>query len=167
MPAFSVCVCWLIGENVKTAMSIFHVTMTKAPYLGKQRGPGSVLQIRLRQPQTGSAYYFSLYRSGYCFTEDLKSKPSPGWKKELVVVSHNLNDTDYSCFVKLYAKVITQWQTTREHSNYLLMDLKPGSGCKLLRGDLLMASECFGFLWRHGPTRVPFCVLIELHFPHE
>lgn len=107
MPAFSVCVCWLIGENVKTAMSIFHVRMTKAAYLGKQRGPGSALQIRLKQPRPCPAYYFSLYGSDYRFAEDLKSKLSPGWKQELVVVSQNLNDTDYSCFVKLCAEVIT------------------------------------------------------------
>lgn len=107
MPAFSVCVCWLIGENVKTAMSIFHVRMTKAAYLGKQRGAGSVLQIRLKQPQPCLPDYFSLYRSGFCFTEEPKSKLGPGRKQDLAVVSHSLNDTDYSCFVKLYAEVIT------------------------------------------------------------
>lgn len=152
MPAFSVCVCWLIGQNVKTAMSIFHTRMTKAAYLGKQRGAGSVLQIRLEQPQPCLAYYFSLYGSGFCFTEDLKSKLSPGWKQDLVVVSHNLNDTDYSCFVKLYAEVITKWQTTRGYSNYPLMVLKRGSGCKLFRGDLRTASECF--VWRLQPCPI-------------
>lgn len=132
---------------------------------GKQRGPGSALQIRLEQPQPCLAYYFSLYGSGFCFTEDLKSKLNPGWKQDLVVGSHNLNDTDYSCFVKLHAEVITKWQTTREYSNYPLMVLKRGSGCKLFRGDLRTASECF--VWRHDSNRVPFCVLKASHFPHE
>lgn len=88
----------------------------------------------------------------FCFTEDLKSKLSPGWKQDLVVVSHNLNDTDYSCFVKLYAEVITKWQTTRGYSNYPLMVLKRGSGCKLFRGDLRTASECF--VWRLQPCPI-------------
>lgn len=88
-------------------MSIFHARMTKAAHLGKQRGPGSVLRIRLKQPQPCLAYYFPLYGSDYYLAEDLKSKLSPGWKQDLVVVSHDLNDTDYSCFVKLYAEVIT------------------------------------------------------------
>lgn len=86
-------------------MSIFHVRMPKAAYLGKQRGPGSVLQIRLKQPQPCPVYYFSLYGSDSCFTEDLKSKQVQVWEQDLV--SHNLNDKDYSCFVKLYAEVIT------------------------------------------------------------
>lgn len=43
MPAVFVCVCWLIGENVKTATSIFHVMMTKAQYFEKQRGLGSTV----------------------------------------------------------------------------------------------------------------------------
>lgn len=47
MPAFSVCGCCLIGENVITAMSIFHIRLTKAVFMGKQRRPGSVLQILL------------------------------------------------------------------------------------------------------------------------
>lgn len=136
MPASSVCVCWLIGENVKTAMCIFHGRMTKAAHSGKQRGRGSVLRIRLKRPRPCPPYYFSLYGSGFCFNGELKSKLSPGWKQDLAVVSPNLNDTDYSCFVRLYAKVITWWQTTREYSNYPLMDLKRGSACKLFSGDL-------------------------------
>lgn len=47
MPAYSVCVCCLIGKNVKTATSIFHTRMTKAAYLWKQRRSGSGFQILL------------------------------------------------------------------------------------------------------------------------
>lgn len=49
MPASSVCACWLIGGNVKTAVAIFHTRMTKAVHLVEveggddKGGPGSEL----------------------------------------------------------------------------------------------------------------------------
>lgn len=82
--------------------------MTKALYSGDK----GVLAPGFRSASDGLGptrrYYFSLYASDYCLAKDLKGKLSPGWRQEFAVVSHNLNDRDYSCFVKLDAGVITR-----------------------------------------------------------
>lgn len=152
MPACSVCVRRLIGGNVKTATAIFHRRgrggMTQAVYLGEAKGSW---HWATDLPRPSLPYHFSLYGSDYCLTGDLKSKVSLGWKQHLAVVSHSLNDTDRSCFVKLYAEVITLWQTRRDHSNYLPQDLKPGSwgGCKLCMGCGFRMFEFCVTTWLH------------------
>lgn len=130
MPAFSVCVCCSIGRNVKTATAIFHGRTTKAAYLWKQRRPGSGLLILLRQHGPCPPDHLSPHGSHFCSIKGIKSKLRPGWQQKLIAVSRDRCDLDYSCFVKLCAKVITR---LTEKVQTFLCNREPG--CKLFRGD--------------------------------
>lgn len=99
MPACSACVCRLIGEDVKTAASIFLARMTKGGVLVETK----TIRLWVTDPSPALPSRSPLtVRIGFLFHQRPNDNQVQVGKQISMAVSCDLYDADYSCFVRLF-----------------------------------------------------------------